>query len=123
MKCRRWLIRAAALLAAAALWLGAWQSTAPAEREEQPQPLWILKDSGGRLVQFDYANDLPVRTWPVYTALLPEADGREYTECDIDTLHASKRGAKRIIFSNDGLIYYTDDHYESFTLLYGDENQ
>lgn len=75
MKCRRWLIRAAALLAAAALWLGAWQSTAPAEREEQPQPLWILKDSGGRLVQFDYANDLPVRTWPVYTALLPEADG------------------------------------------------
>ena len=58
-----------------------------------------------------------------YEGLLPEADGREYTECDIDTLHASKRGAKRIIFSNDGLIYYTDDHYESFTLLYGDENQ
>lgn len=58
-----------------------------------------------------------------YEGLLPDKDGREYTECDIDTLHASKRGAKRIIFSNDGLIYYTDDHYESFTLLYGDENQ
>ncbi len=57
-----------------------------------------------------------------YEGLLPEADGREYTECDIDTLHADKRGAKRIVFSNDGLIYYTDDHYESFTLLYGDEN-
>ena len=55
--------------------------------------------------------------------LLPEKDGRGYTECDIDTLHADSRGAKRIVFSNDGLIYYTDDHYESFTLLYGDENQ
>ena len=53
-----------------------------------------------------------------YEGLLPEADGRSYTECDIDTLGASSRGAKRIVFSNDGLIYYTDDHYESFTLLY-----
>ncbi len=56
-----------------------------------------------------------------YEGLLPEADGREYTECDIDTLGAESRGAKRIVFSNDGLIYYTDDHYESFTLLYGEE--
>lgn len=56
-----------------------------------------------------------------YEGLLPEADGREYTECDIDTLGAQSRGAKRIVFSNDGLIYYTDDHYESFTLLYGEE--
>lgn len=53
--------------------------------------------------------------------LLPEADGRTYTECDIDTLGAKKRGAKRIVFSNDGLIYYTEDHYESFELLYGEE--
>lgn len=52
--------------------------------------------------------------------LLPEADGRSYTECDIDTLGAEKRGAKRIVFSNDGLIFYTEDHYESFELLYGD---
>ena len=56
-----------------------------------------------------------------YEGLLPEAKGREYHECDIDTLGAKSRGAKRIIFSNDGLIYYTDDHYESFTLLYGEE--
>lgn len=54
-----------------------------------------------------------------YEGLLPEAKGRKWTECDIDTLGASSRGAKRIIFSNDGLIYYTDDHYESFELLYG----
>ena len=56
-----------------------------------------------------------------YEGLLPEKDGRSYTECDIDTLGKDSRGAKRIVFSNDGLIYYTDDHYESFTLLYGEE--
>ena len=53
--------------------------------------------------------------------LLPKASGRTYYECDIDTNGSSSRGAKRIVFSNDGLIYYTDDHYESFTLLYGEE--
>lgn len=58
-----------------------------------------------------------------YEGLLPEADGRTYTECDIDTLGAEKRGAKRIVFSNDGLIYYTEDHYESFELLYGEESR
>ena len=56
-----------------------------------------------------------------YEGLLPEKDGRYYTECDIDTLGKDSRGAKRIVFSNDGLIYYTNDHYESFELLYGEE--
>ena len=42
-------------------------------------------------------------------------------ECDIDTLGEKKRGAKRIVFSNDGLIYYTGDHYKTFELLYGEE--
>lgn len=53
--------------------------------------------------------------------LLPKADGRQYYECDIDTDGGKSRGAKRIVFSNDGLIYYTEDHYRSFTLLYGQE--
>ena len=56
-----------------------------------------------------------------YEGILPEKDGRRYTECDIDTLGAKSRGAKRIVFSNDGLIYYTEDHYETFELLYGEE--
>jgi len=55
-----------------------------------------------------------------YEKRLPDAKGREYTECDIDTLGAKNRGAKRIVFSNDGLIFYTDDHYESFELIYGE---
>ncbi len=52
--------------------------------------------------------------------LLPKEQGRTYTECDIDTVGGNSRGAKRIVFSNDGLVYYTDDHYESFELLYGE---
>ena len=51
-----------------------------------------------------------------YEKLLPE--DRKYRECDIDTLGRSSRGAKRLIYSDDGYIYYTGDHYESFELLY-----
>ncbi len=52
-----------------------------------------------------------------YEGLLPEANGRKYTECDVN-YDGGYRGSERIIFSNDGLIFYTDDHYESFTQLY-----
>ena len=55
-----------------------------------------------------------------YEGLLPEAKGRTYTECDIGTVGNSSRGAKRLVYSTDGLIYYTEDHYESFELLYGE---
>ena len=47
--------------------------------------------------------------------LLPAADGRKYTECDIDTHGYSSRGSRRLVFSNDGLYFYTSDHYESFS--------
>lgn len=53
--------------------------------------------------------------------LLPDAPGRYYTECDINTLGKKQRGAERIVFSNDGLIYYTGDHYETYELLYGED--
>ena len=49
--------------------------------------------------------------------LLPRADGRRYTECDLNTLGEKSRGAERLIFSNDGLYFYTCDHYEHFTEL------
>lgn len=52
---------------------------------------------------------------------LPSKEGRTYYECDIGTLKSKKRGKKRIIYSNDGLVYYTGDHYETFELLYGEE--
>ena len=48
-----------------------------------------------------------------YEGLLPDAKGRRWTECDID-FDGGYRNGKRIVFSNDGLIYYTADHYQSF---------
>nr|WP_314892784.1 ribonuclease domain-containing protein [uncultured Campylobacter sp.] len=44
---------------------------------------------------------------------LPDKKGRIWRECDIE-YRGGPRGAKRLIFSNDGLIFYTADHYESF---------
>lgn len=52
-----------------------------------------------------------------YEGLLPEKDGRKYYECDINYVKGN-RGAERIVYSNDGLIFYTGDHYESFEQLY-----
>ena len=48
-----------------------------------------------------------------YEGLLPDAKGRRWTECDID-FDGGYRNGRRIVFSNDGLIYYTADHYQSF---------
>ena len=52
-----------------------------------------------------------------YEKKLPEKQGREYFECDIDYKKGS-RGGKRLVYSNDGLIFYTEDHYETFEQLY-----
>jgi len=52
--------------------------------------------------------------------LLPKEKGRQYYECDID-YEGGYRNEKRIVYSNDGLIYYTDDHYESFEEIVGDK--
>ena len=77
--------------------------------------------SGGSLEPYAPGKCIGGSRFGNYEGILPEKKGRTYTECDIDTLGASKRGAKRIVFSNDGLIYYTGDHYETFELLYGEE--
>ena len=77
--------------------------------------------SGGGLEKYAPGKCIGGNRFGNYEGLLPKKDGRSYTECDIDTLGAKSRGAKRIVFSNDGLVYYTDDHYKSFELLYGEE--
>lgn len=48
---------------------------------------------------------------------LPKKDGRKWFECDVN-YDGGFRGAERIVYSNDSLIYYTDDHYETFIQLY-----
>lgn len=77
--------------------------------------------SGGEIEDFRTGAAIGGDYFGNYEGLLPKRKGRTYYECDIGTVGKKSRGAKRIIFSNDGLIYYTDDHYESFTLLYGEE--
>ena len=57
-----------------------------------------------------------------YEGLLPKANGRSYHECDIDTDVSNGRGSKRIVFSSDGLYFYTSDHYESFSQVYVTED-
>ncbi len=57
-----------------------------------------------------------------YEGLLPEAKGRSYTECDIDTDSYGSRGSRRLVFSNDGLFFYTHDHYEHFDEVYVTED-
>ena len=52
-----------------------------------------------------------------YESKLPKADGRQYFECDID-YEGGYRNSKRLVYSNDGLIFYTEDHYENFEQLY-----
>ena len=54
-----------------------------------------------------------------YEGILPEED--TYYECDIDTLGKSSRGVKRIVWSVDFDVYYTDDHYQTFEYLYEGE--
>lgn len=72
----------------------------------------LAKVAPGKSIGGDYFGN--------YEGNLPEKEGREYHECDIDS-DGGYRGAKRIVYSNDGLIYYTEDHYETFELLYGEE--
>ena len=81
----------------------------------------ILGWIGGSLDEYAYGKCIGGDYFGNYEGLLPEKRGRKYYECDIGTLHKRSRGAKRIIYSNDGLIYYTEDHFESYTLLYGEE--
>lgn len=71
--------------------------------------LWEVTD--GMLIGGDYFGNRE--------GLLPKKSGRTYYEADIN-YDGGYRGAERIVYSNDGLIFYTDDHYESFEQLYGE---
>lgn len=76
--------------------------------------------SGGSLEPYAPGKCIGGDRFGNYEGLLATKSGRTYTECDIDTLGADSRGVKRLVFSNDGLIYYTGDHYSTFTLIWGE---
>lgn len=81
----------------------------------------LLGWEGGSLEPYAPGKSIGGDSFGNFEGLLPSKQGRRYTECDIDTKGKSSRGSKRIVFSNDGLIYYTGDHYKTFELLYGEE--
>ena len=87
-------------------------------KKEAKELGWVSKE--GNLAEVAPGMSIGGDYFGNYEGLLPEEDGREYYECDINS-DGGYRGAERIVFSDDGLIYYTEDHYESFELLYGEE--
>lgn len=74
--------------------------------------------SGGSVEQVAPGCAIGGDTFGNREGVLPDGN---YHECDIDTIGQSSRGAKRLVYADDGRIYYTEDHYETFTLLYGEE--
>ena len=52
-----------------------------------------------------------------YEGALPDKKGRTWYECDVG-YRGKKRGVKRLLYSSDGLYYYTEDHYNTFTQMY-----
>lgn len=44
---------------------------------------------------------------------LPKASGRKWFEADLN-YNCGRRNANRLLFSNDGLIFVTYDHYKTF---------
>lgn len=83
-------------------------------KEEAKQLGW----SGGSLNSYAPGKCIGGNVFGNYEKNLPVRAGRKYYECDINTLGALERGAERIVYSNDGLIFYTPDHYATFQQLY-----
>lgn len=73
---------------------------------------------GGSLLSYAPGKCIGGDVYSNYEKILPEKEGRIYYECDINTLGALERGAERLVYSNDGLIFYTSDHYTTFEKLY-----
>ena len=88
-------------------------------KKEAKKAGWV--SSKGKLAEAAPGKGIGGDRFGNYEGNLPEKEGRQYYECDIDS-DGSYRGAKRIVYSDDGLVYYTEDHYETFELLYGEEN-
>src|SRR5574344_793236 len=70
---------------------------------------------GGYLEPYDPGKSIGGDHFTNRERVLPQ--GKEYIECDIDTNGSKTRGAKRLIYSTDGDIYYTSNHYKTFTKL------
>ncbi|MBQ5311561.1 MAG: ribonuclease, partial [Oscillospiraceae bacterium] len=69
--------------------------------------------SGGDVYAYADGKSIGGDHYGNYEGILPEGS---YKECDVN-YSGGKRGAERLVFSDDA-IYYTNDHYQTFTQLY-----
>lgn len=76
---------------------------------------WVSKE--GNLWEVAPGKSIGGSRFGNYEKKLPEQKGRIWYEGDIN-FDGSYRGAERIVYSDDGLIYYTGDHYQTFEQLY-----
>lgn len=51
--------------------------------------------------------------------ILPDRPEGHYREYTVETPGAEGRGARRIVAGSDGELYWTDDHYRSFSRIEG----
>ena len=73
--------------------------------------------SGGSLEKYAPGKSIGGDRFGNYEGKLPEKSGRTWHECDVN-YQGGYRGSDRLLYSTDGLIYYTEDHYNTFTQLY-----
>ena len=74
-------------------------------------------ESGRNLSDFAPGKSIGGDYFGNYEGILPQGKGLKYREADCNYT-GGKRGAERIVYSSDGRVYYTKDHYQTFTELF-----
>ena len=82
------------------------------ELPDEARRTLALIDSGG---PFPYARDGAV--FQNRERILPRKASGWYREYTVPTPGEDDRGARRIVAGRDGLSYWTDDHYDSFSVI------
>lgn len=72
---------------------------------------WV--PSKGNLCEVAPGKAIGGDVWTNRQKSLPTKSGRKYYEADLN-YNCGNRNADRVVFSNDGLVFVTFDHYRSF---------
>ena len=72
---------------------------------------------GGDLSRYAPGKSIGGDRFGNYEGLLPQVKGRKYYEADC-WYTGGRRNEHRVIYSSDGHVWYTDDHYQTFTELF-----
>lgn len=71
-----------------------------------------LIDAGG-----PFPHDQDDETFGNFEGLLPDRERGYYREYTVDTPGSEDRGARRIVAGAQGELYWTADHYSSFSVI------